>query len=77
MTMPSERTRAVLQTEEFLKDLCDSSKTPRVPAEIRNQARQLLRHYPNKMHLDLVEQAWNSKNPLLKAISQCPFSTEA
>ena len=44
--MPDERYRAVIWTEMFLKDLCDSSKTPRVPKDIREQARRLLRHYP-------------------------------
>ena len=46
MTLPYERKRAVLQTGEFLKDLMDPKKTPRVPKEIRKQAYRCLRHYP-------------------------------
>ena len=47
MTLPYERTRAVTFTEKFLKDLCNPSETPDVPAEIRTRAKHLLRHYPN------------------------------
>jgi len=31
MTLPFERKRAVTNTEQFLKDLLDPQKTPRVP----------------------------------------------
>ncbi len=47
MTLPDERYRAVIWTELFLKDLCNPAKTPRVPRHVREQARSLLRHYPN------------------------------
>lgn len=43
MTMPSERTRCVIQTEAFLREL---SKSLLIPEEYRNEARRLLRHYP-------------------------------
>jgi hypothetical protein len=52
MTLPDERYRAVHWTELFLKDLCDPSKTPRVPKTVRQQARSLLRHYPSLWDLD-------------------------
>ena len=52
MTLPDERYRAVLQAEDFLRDLLDSSKTPRVPREIRDRARSVLRHYPSKWDMD-------------------------
>ena len=52
MTLPDERYRAVLAAERFLKDLVDSSLTPRVPAAIRARARSLLRHYPDSWHMD-------------------------
>lgn len=55
MTLPDERFRAVTRAEEFLKDLCDRSKTPRVPKYIREQARWCLRHYPSA--LDMRETA--------------------
>ncbi|MBV4521116.1 hypothetical protein KVG88_13680 [Pseudomonas sp. SWRI74] len=43
MTMPSERTRAFIQTREFLVELAADSA---LSESIRRQARQLLRHYP-------------------------------
>ena len=47
MTLPDERYRAVIQTREFLKELMDPSKTPRLSKEIRRQATWCLRHYPD------------------------------
>jgi hypothetical protein len=44
MTMPNERTRAFIQTRDFLVELAEDSA---LSASIRRQARQLLRHYPN------------------------------
>ena len=54
MTLPDERYRAVVRTEEFLKDLCNPRKTPRVPKAIREQAYYCLRHYPSKYHMDVA-----------------------
>lgn len=44
MTMPSERTRALIQTRNLLVELAQDSA---LAEPIRRQARQLLRHYPN------------------------------
>ncbi len=52
MTLPDERYRAVRWAEQFLKDLQDPRKTPRVPRRIRDQARSILRHYPGQWDLD-------------------------
>lgn len=46
MTLPSERTNAVLNVERFLMDLLNPKKTPRVPSKIRKRAATLLKHYP-------------------------------
>jgi hypothetical protein len=54
MTLPDERYRAVLQTKDFLIDLLDSKKTPRIPKNIRIRARSLLRHYPESYYMDQV-----------------------
>ena len=43
MTMPSERTRAIIQTREFLVDL---SRDQALPEAVRTEAHRLLRHYP-------------------------------
>ena len=58
MTLPIERTYAVRNTEQFLLDLCNPKKTPRVPAGIREQARRLLRHYPTKYDLMYMEDSF-------------------
>ena len=63
MTIPVERTNAVIWTEQFLCDLLDPKKTPRVPKAIRQQANRLLRHYPSKFHMDLI--ADREDNPSL------------
>ena len=47
MTMPFERTRAVLATKEFLVELLNPEQTPRIPRPIRGYAKSLLRHYPD------------------------------
>lgn len=43
MTMPDERTRALLQTGAFLKEV---ALEVRLPEEVRREAHRLLRHYP-------------------------------
>ena len=45
MTMPNERTRAVIQTREFLVEL---SRDASLPDRVRRDAKFLLRHYPNR-----------------------------
>jgi hypothetical protein len=54
MTMPNERTRAVLRTREFLQRLASpyvEDGIKKVPAEVRKEALRLLRHYPFPYHL--------------------------
>lgn len=57
MTLPDERYRAVKMAEQLLKDLCDSSVTPRVPKIIRQRASGCLRHYPSTWDLQRASQA--------------------
>jgi hypothetical protein len=54
MTLPIERTNAVLRTEKFLMDLRDPKKYPRVPLEVRKEAQRLLRHYPSKYNMKYI-----------------------
>jgi hypothetical protein len=54
MTVPVERTNAVINTEKFLYDLLDPKKTPRVPKSIRGQASRLLRHYPSEFEMNVI-----------------------
>lgn len=52
MTLPYERKNAVKWTQRFLLDLSNPRITPRVPKEIRERARSLLRHYPLDIDMD-------------------------
>ena len=52
MTMPTERTWAIKNTKQFLVDLMDPKKTPRVPKAIRLEAYRCLRHYPGDYHME-------------------------
>ena len=56
MTMPNERTRAVLETRWFLQRLAAGQMDRESPERLRNYARSLLRHYPSAadMHLTSV-----------------------
>ena len=56
MTMPNERTRAVIQTREFLVEL---SRDSALPDKIRKDAKFLLRHFPSNndmRHAGLIEE---------------------
>ena len=54
MTLPCERYNSLRYTEQFLLDLCDPKKTPRVSREVRNRAKACLRHYPRPYDLDVI-----------------------
>jgi len=56
MTMPDERTRAVLYTRSFLFSLLRKDETPGVPKKIREAAGNLLRHFPGEYDLALAAQ---------------------
>lgn len=45
MTMPNERSRAVVQTRDFLVEL---SRDSTLPDQIRRDAKFLLRHFPTQ-----------------------------
>ncbi len=52
MTMPNERRWAVNNTRQFLVDLLDPKKTPRVPSAVRKEAYRCLRHYPGEYYME-------------------------
>jgi hypothetical protein len=62
MTLPIERTHAVLNTEKFLLRLCIPKETSGVPKSIREEARRLLRHYPSKYHMRFIEESFQEIN---------------
>ena len=58
MTLPIERTNAVLNVERFLMDLRDPKKYPRVPRAVREEAGRLLRHYPSKYNMAYIKDSF-------------------
>jgi len=57
MTLPDERYRALKWAEQFMQDLMDPARTPRVPKAVRQQARSILKHYPGSYYIDQMAQA--------------------
>jgi len=51
MTLPDERYRAVVKTQEFLVEILN---TPRVPKHIKDSARWCLRHYPSAWDMKMA-----------------------
>ena len=66
MTLSTERTNAVLNTEKFLLDLCNPKATPRVPKAVRERARSLLRHYPSDYDMEFMEGRFEYKTHNIK-----------
>jgi hypothetical protein len=59
MTMPDERYRAMLEGMRLIEDLLIPQVTPRVPGNIRERARWIMRHHPNQSDLERLAE----KNP--------------
>lgn len=57
MTMPFERTRAVLQTREFLHWVLSAEATSEMFVQAKREARTLLRHYPSSIDMHLAHLA--------------------
>jgi hypothetical protein len=57
MTMPDQRYHALKQCRRFIEELCDPGKTPRVPGAIRNQARDVLKHFPMDTEIELIAES--------------------
>lgn len=57
VTIPFERTRALLQTKQFLEAMLDPKKTPRVPRWMRGKAKALLQHYPGLCEIEMAHKA--------------------
>lgn len=73
MTLPFERTRAVNKTYDFLCDLLDSKKTPRVPKEIRQRASSCLRHYPGKYDMEIIAEREDANEELIHPLKHKVF----
>jgi hypothetical protein len=56
MTMPDERYRAMVEGLKLIEDLLIPQVTPRVPGDIRERARWIMRHHPNAYELTRLAQ---------------------
>ena len=54
MTAPRERAIALELAYTLMRDLCDSSVTPRVPLVIRRRSRAILKHYPSPIDIEML-----------------------
>lgn len=64
--MVNERTRSVVQTWEFLRDL---SRNESLPESIRIQAKSLLRHYPEPAAIWLTGRAEEARRAELSLLA--------
>jgi len=71
MTLPFERTRAVLEAERFLLNLSDPKVTPGIPKVLRQRAKSILRHFPTQSDLHMNAIQWN--NPMVQFVSEPVF----
>ncbi len=46
ISSPSQELNSIVATRDFLLRLTDTKESPRIPGEVRREARALLRHYP-------------------------------
>lgn len=56
MTLPYERFNSLVSARTFLEALLDPKRTPRVPKEIRREARWRLKHYPSGYELERIRE---------------------
>ena len=62
MTLPNEWFISMKNTREFLFELLDAQKTPKVPREIRKKASDCLKHFPMKPDIDELENMYNNSH---------------
>lgn len=57
MTVPFERTRALIGAKQFLEAMLDPKATPRTPRWMRGKAKSLLMHYPGLSEIERAHKA--------------------
>jgi hypothetical protein len=55
MTLPNEWFISMKNNRQFLFDLLDPTKTPKVPKEIRKRASECLKHFPMDFEIQELE----------------------
>lgn len=59
MTVADERIRAFKKARQFMLDLLDPSKTPRVPRSIRKRSAEVLRHFAADFQIEEIAEFKN------------------
>jgi hypothetical protein len=59
MTLPNEWFISMRKNREFLFELLNPEKTPKVPKEVRKRASECLKHFPMKPEIDEIESIYN------------------
>jgi hypothetical protein len=54
MSTPLEQARAIAQARHFLSELCVPGKIKRIPADVRREARNRLKHMPMSWDLERI-----------------------
>jgi len=62
MTLPNEWFISMKKNREFLFDLLNPEKTPRVSKDVRKRASECLKHFPMKPEIDQLEEMYNNSN---------------
>ena len=51
ISQPNQQLEAMVGAREFLLRLTDTKETPRIPREVRREARAIMRHFPPEHEL--------------------------
>jgi hypothetical protein len=62
MTLPNEWFISMKKNRQFLFDLLDPTKTPKVPKEIRKRASECLKHFPMQPEIDDLEKMYDNSH---------------
>lgn len=60
MSLPEEKLRAMVSSRQFLFDLLDPKKTPRVPKTIRKTAHRLTKHWPFPFEMEEMMEVYDA-----------------
>jgi hypothetical protein len=77
MTLPSERTRAVVNAREFLLRLSNPyvpAGIKKIPGTVRDEARRLLKHYPSVVDMMYVNHSfdWQEAEAIMRRAERAP-----
>jgi len=62
MTLPNEWFISMRKNRQFLFDLLDPTKTPKVPKEIRKRASECLKHFPMDHEIQDLEVMYDNSH---------------